>query len=307
MKISIKQLLFFLTLLSPLFLLTSCEDVVTLDTETGPEQLVVDGWITNQPGAQSIRLSRSAAYFKNAAALPALQATVEIKDDSGNSYIFNDTQNNGVYRWIPESDSVALGKVGRTYTLLIRYDGEEYVSTNEIRRVPTIDSLIYTEERLPIDPPEGPREGYIAEFFARDFAGLGDTYWIKSLKGGKPYANEPTSISIAFDAAFSPGSPSDGLMFILPLRQSITVNQLFSAGDTVGVELHSITNEAYYFLQQVRQESSNGGIFAVPPANIPTNIRNVNPTGKRALGYFGASAVNRAETVIDPARARPKE
>ncbi|TDB63790.1 DUF4249 domain-containing protein [Arundinibacter roseus] len=307
MKISIKYLLFYLTLLSPFFLLTSCEDVVTLDTETGPEQLVVDGWITNQPGAQTIRLSRSAAYFNNAAALPALQASVELTDDAGNSYVFQDVQNNGIYQWTPESDSVALGKIGRTYTLRIRYEGEEYVSANEIKRVPTIDSLIYTEERFPIDPPEGPREGYIAEFFARDFTGIGDTYWIKSLKGGKLYANEPTSISIAYDASFSPGSPSDGLMFILPLRQSITINQLFSAGDTVGVELHSITNEAYYFLQQVRQESSNGGIFAVPPANIPTNIRNVNPNGKKALGYFGASAVNRAETIIDPARARPKE
>lgn len=292
--------------IASVLLLTSCEDVIDLKTETGPSQLVVDGWITNQPGPQTIRLAQSAAYFNNQAASPVLQAVVTVTDDEGNTYEFKDEENKGAYQWMPQQEAVTLGQIGRRYTLRIAYDGETYVATNEIKRVPTIDSLIYRDERFPITPPEGPREGYIGEFFARDFAGLGDTYWIKPLKGGRLNGTRPNQISIAFDGAFSPGVASDGLVFIQPLRQSITVDQLFSAGDTIGVELHSITPETYYFLLQVRQESSNGGIFAVPPANIPTNIRNLNPSGKQALGYFGASAVSRSETIIDPAMARPK-
>lgn len=296
----------FLSLLATACLLTSCEDAIDIKTETGPAELVVDGWITNQPGPQTIKLSLSAAYFDNGPAKPALGAEVSITDDQGAVYEFTDETGEGVYKWAPKSDTVSLGRIGGKYDLQVKYSGEEYTATNEIKRVPKIDSLAYEEESLPINPSKGPKDGYLAQFYARDFVGVGDTYWIKPLKGGKLHGIVPGNISLAFDAAFSAGSPSDGLVFIQPLRQSINVNELFSAGDTVGVELHSITLESYYFLFQVRQETTNGGIFAVPPANIPTNISNKNPKGKKALGFFGTSAVSRAETVIDPKNARAK-
>ncbi len=286
--------------------LTGCEDAIDIKTETGPAELVVDGWITNKTGPQTIKLTLSAAYFNNSPARPALGAEVSVTDDKGTVYQFMDEKGKGIYRWTPKSDTVALGRIGGKYALQIRYDGEEYAATSEIKRVPKIDSLVYEEESFPINPPKGPKDGYLAQFYARDFVGLGDTYWIKALKSGKLYGTDPNDISLVFDASFSPGSPSDGLVFIQPLRQSINVNKLFSAGDTVGVELHSITLESYYFLFQVRQETTNGGIFAVPPANIPTNIQNLKPNGKKALGFFGTSAVSRAETVIDPKKAKPK-
>lgn len=290
-----------------LFLLAGCEDAIDLDTETGPRLLVVDGWITNQPGPQTIGLTWSKGYFDNSPSSPIFDAEVVVTDDAGNTYPFTFVRNKLYYQWTPPVDTMRLGRIGRTYTLRVRHEGEEYLATNRIKPVPAIDSLVYREERFPIQPPEGPQEGYLAEFFARDFPGIGDTYWIKPFKNGKPYGNDPGNISLAFDGAFSAGSPSDGLIFILPIRQSITVNSLFEAGDKVGVELHSLTPETYYFLIQVRQESSNGGIFAVPPANIPTNIRNTNPNGKQALGFFGASAVSKAETTIDPQKAGPRE
>ena len=296
----------FLNLLAAACFLTSCEDAIDIKTETGPTELVVDGWITNKPGPQTIKLSLSAAYFDNSPAKPAPGAEVTITDDQGAVYKFTDEKGQGIYTWTPKSDTMALGRVGGKYALQIKYSGEEYTAANEIKRVPKIDSLSYEEESFPINPPEGPKDGYLAQFYARDFVGLGDTYWIKALKGGKPYGTDPGDISLAFDASFSPGSPSDGLVFIQPLRQSININKLLSAGDTIGVELYSITLESYYFLFQVRQETTNGGIFAVPPANIPTNISNENPNGKKALGFFGASAVSRAETVIDPKKAKPK-
>ncbi len=287
--------------------LTGCEDVIDIDTETGPSELVVDGWITDKLGPQTIKLTQSAAYFDNRPAQPALGAEVTVTDDRGTVYSFLDKDAKGIYQWSPQEDTLSLGRIGGSYQLSIRYAGEEYTASNQIKRVPRIDSLTYEEESFPITPSDGPKDGYLAQFYARDFVGLGDTYWIKPLKGSQLYGADPGNISLAFDASFSAGSPSDGLVFIQPLRQSINVNQLFSAGDTVGVELHSITIESYFFLFQVRQESANGGIFAVPPANIPTNVTNVNPGGKKALGFFGASAISRAETIIDPKKAKPKE
>ncbi len=289
-----------------LFSLTGCEDVINIKTEKGPELLVVDGWINNQSQVQKIKLSYTGGYFDNQTPKPALQASVIVTDSEGKVFEFTDTSQTGTYLWIP-SDGEVAGKVGNVYTLTIKLNGEVYTATNEIKRVPPIDSLIYRPESFPFKPEKGPQEGFVAEFFARDPKGAGDCYWIKSLKDGKPYKPEPRFFSIAYDAAFNAGAATDGLIFILPIRTSITIQELFSAQDSVGVELHSITQETFNFLQLARQESTNGGLLAVPSVNLPTNIKNTNPAGKAAVGFFGTSAISRAETRIDPALARPKQ
>ncbi len=295
-----------LILLFPaLWVLTGCEDVIDLTVANAPKQLVVDGWITNQPGVQSIRLSWSAPYFEYTHGAPILNATVTVTDDLGNVFEFTDANKDGRYEW--GSDSVTLGHVGRSYTLSIQNGTDKFTAINEIKRVPTVDSLVYQKETLPFTPDNGPKEGYVAQFYARDFVGEGDTYWIKPVINGAVKTSDPTSISVAYDAAFGAGAPSDGMIFILPLRQSITTDSLYLAGVKIGVELHSITTEAYDFLSQVRDQTSNGGIFATPMTNVLTNVVNSNPNGPKALGYFGTSAVSRLETVIDPAKARPEK
>lgn len=285
-------------------LLWSCETVIDLETETGPSSLVVDGWITNQPGAQEIRLSKSAPYFDNSPAQPALQAEVWIEDDLGSVYRFEDLASNGKYQWSPVRADSVLGAIGRSYKLFIDFEGERYTAENEIKRVPTIDSLIFTHESWPFEPEDGPKNGFIAEFFARDFDGVGDCYWIKPLRDGKYYKSNPSNISLAYDASFSKESSTDGLIFIQPIRQSLTVGELFADKNLVGVELHSINETAFNFLARVRTESSNGGLLAVPFANIPSNVKSEN--GKRVLGFFGASAVSRMEREVDANTARPR-
>ena len=96
-------------------------------------------------------------------------------------------------------------------------------------------------------------------------------------------------------------------MFILPIRQSISQG-LFADKDKLKVELYSIPIEAYYYVLQLKQESQNGGIFATPLANIPTNILNLNQNStKKALGAFIVSKVSSFETVIDKKLAKPKQ
>ena len=288
-------------------LLVGCEDVVDLDIKSGEPQLVVDGWITNQIQEQTIRLTESAPYFDNSPAKPVLNAAVTVTDDKGKVFTFKDLKNNGYYTWKPTSLSDTIGRVGGTYTLNIKFGTEEYTAVSKLNRVPKIDSMTYFFDKLPVAPEDGkPQDGYKAEFFARDPAGAGDCYWIKSYKNGK-YYNKAGEISTAYDAAFSPGANSDGLIFILPIRQSITPFTDFAAEkDTVKVELNSISLEAYYFLNQVSIESTNGGLFATPPSNIYTNVRNKNTAGRKALGFFGASGVSTFQTVIDAKKAKPK-
>ncbi|MCY1548846.1 hypothetical protein D9M68_849800 [compost metagenome] len=83
---------------------------------------------------------------------------------------------------------------------------------------------------------------------------------------------------------------------------------LFVDRDKVTVELHSIPLDAYYFLYQVQSETNNGGIFATPPANIPSNVFNLNPEStEKAVGLFFVSRVSRYAAVIDKNNVKPSE
>lgn len=295
----------FLFILCIVGFLTSCEDVVDLDIESGAPQLVVEGWVTNQVKAQTIRLTESAPYFDNTPAKPALNASVTVTDEKGKVFTFKDLKNNGNYIWQPASVRDTIGRVGGTYTLSIKLGTEEYTAVSKLNRVPKIDSITYFFDKLPVARPDGGlQEGYNAEFFARDPTGPGDCYWIKSYKNGK-YFDKAANITIAFDAGFSPGGNSDGLNFILPIRRSISPD-FYQEKDTVKVEIYSIPLEGFYFLNQVRTESANQGLFATAPSNIYTNVKNINANGRKALGFFGAAAISTYSDIIDAKKAKPK-
>ena len=284
--------------------LFSCEDVVDIDVQEGVSQLTVDALINNKAQAQSIKLSLSQAYFDNSPVKPALGATVRVFDEDSVAYDFIDLKNDGNY--VYDGKTKPLNKLGKQYVLYIKYQDEEYVSLSKLNRVPKIDSINYAVEKFPIKPDNGPQEGFQPQFYAHDFEGEGDCYWIKAAKNHK-YFNKSNQISVAYDAGFSPGSKSDGLLFILPIRQSLG-GELYSDKDTLTVDLYSITKEQFYYLQIVNQVSNNGGLFATPLSNIPTNILNYNAQStKKAVGFFGIMAVSSAEAVIDKAKAKPKE
>lgn len=284
---------------------SSCEDVIDLELRDGVEQLVVDAWLTNENKTQEIKLSLSQPYFDNSAPKAALGATVIVFDEDSVAYRFVDENKDGVYTYNEKQHQQPFNQTGKNYALYVKYNNEEFYSLSKLSRVPTIDSINYEYFEFPVQVNDTiPRTGYLAQFYAKDFIGLADTYWVRFRKNNK-LINKPSSISIAYDGGFSPGSQSDGLTFILPLRQSIN-DGLYQHGDSVTVELYSITNEAYMFLFQVRQESTNAGIFATPPANIPSNMFNLNTKStKKAIGFFCVSGVSTFSTVIDKAKALP--
>jgi hypothetical protein len=296
-------------LLTMLASMSACEEVVTIASPQGEEKIVVDGWITDQPGRQVIRLSKSQSYFDNTAAKVVSGANMKVTDSEGKTYSFEeDPKVKGFYVWTP-TDTKPMGKIGVSYTLGFRTpEGEEYSAITKINRVPKIDSILYEFEDSPpprqggTADPNAPKEGYAVQFYARDFVGEGDCYRIKSYKNGKLF-NATSYLALAFDAAQQPRAQADGIMFILPIRRTVSP-ELFLDQETIKVELQSITEDAFQFFRLFRQEAQNQGLFARPPAQIPTNIINKNPNGKTALGWFGASAVSTFETKIEKAKAR---
>ncbi|HLL94659.1 MAG TPA: DUF4249 domain-containing protein [Spirosoma sp.] len=278
--------IFFALWLFSAFALFGCETVIDAKLDTGPAQLTVDATITDQPGLQSIRLTQTAAYFDNSPAPTVTGATVSVSDLAGRTFAFTDPDNDGHYVWQPEEGDT-LGRIGQTYGLSITYQGNTYRAISTMNRVPPVDSIIFRKQKL---NPLSSIEGYQAEFYARDLPGATDYYRIRYFRNGV-LQNRARDIITLKDASFPGSANTDGFMFIRPFRQSINPDSLYALNDVVDVEIRSITPEAYAFWQQFAQQITNGGLFATPPANVPTNVVNTNSGGPAATGFFTASAV----------------
>lgn len=280
--------------------LTSCEDVISPELEYADPVLVIDAWLTDQPGDQTITVMQTQTYFDNSLPPGVSGATVSVIDDLGNIFEFQEsTVKKGDYVWSPVASEV-IGKAGRKYTLIVEYDNETFIASSRMGRVPVIDSLsfIFEEENAFIP------DSYFAEFWATDLAGPNDTYRIKTWKNGV-LLNKPSELNLAYDAGFSAGGNFDGVAFITPIRRGINPfeeddNDEFVSpyvpGDSVYVEIHSITVEAFNFLSEVAIQTDRPGgfseLFATPLSNVSTNIFNENPNGKSVLGFFNVSSVS---------------
>lgn len=281
-----KQPLIFAISLFIAFALYSCETPIDANLDTGPVQLSVDATLTDQPGPQTIRLTQTAPYFNNSTAPAATGAAIAVSDNTGRTFAFTDLDNDGYYTWKPDTKDT-LGRVGQTYQLSITYQGDTYVATSRMNRVPAVDSIIFRKEKI---NPLSATEGYQAEFFARDFRGATDYYRIRYARNGV-VANKPRDIITLKDGSFPGSADTDGLVFIRPFRQSINPDSLYALNDSVRVEIQSLTPESFEFWQQFSQQITNGGLFATPPANVPTNIVNATANGRSATGFFLATAI----------------
>lgn len=295
------------------FVFQSCETKINPILETADPILVVDAWVTNKPGKQTIILAKSQAYFDNTLPPPVSGAVVTVTNDQNKVFLFNeDVAKPGNYVWKPVGSEV-FGVIGNSYKLSVQAEGEKYEATSHMGPVSKVDTIKFKKNESTQQNPDF----YRAEFLAKDVIGRGDTYWIRTYKNGI-YLNKPSEINIAYDAGFNAGGSffsrvektTDGrdttifVDFIPPIRGRINPNDKdandksvspYVPGDSVYVEINSITVAAFNYLNQVSIQTNRPGgfseLFARPIANVSTNIVNINPNGKRALGFFNVAAV----------------
>ncbi|MEZ0611043.1 DUF4249 domain-containing protein [Fibrella sp. WM1] len=300
--ITTNKTLYFLPLLLGTLFLTGCETVIDTKIDSAPSQLAVDAWLTDQPGEQKIRLTQTRNYFDNGPATPVTSASVLVGEVSaaGNSIVrrfaFTDPDNDGTYSWKPanSSDTAKLGVIGRTYALSIAYGSESYVAIAQMPRIPSIDSLTFSKQKI---NPVSSETGYRAEFYATDIAGAADYYYIRYYRNGQ-LQNRPQDIILAYNGAFRGSADTDGLQFIRPIRQSANPEKLYALNDSVRIEMRAITLEGYTFWELLKAQLQNAGLFATPPANVPSNIRNVRTNGPAAVGFFLVSPVRTRRATV---------
>lgn len=276
----------------------SCEDVINPELEEAQPVLVIDAWLNNIPGKQQITLTRTQPYFENVLPPGVSGAVVTVEDEKGKLYSFTETES-GVYVWTPVGDEV-FGEVGLNYILTVKVGSETFVSESRMGRTPPIDSITFFLQ------PGGQflDDLYLAEFWSTDPMESGDAYWIKTFKNGNQLL-KPSEIVTAYDAGFSKGGNFSGVTFIAPIRRAInpfdeaedgTFLSPYSVGDSVYVQIHSVSEAAFNFLNEVSIQTDRPGgfseLFATPLANVPTNIKNTNSNGTKVVGFFNIGAVS---------------
>lgn len=263
----------------------ACEDVIDVSLDQGETLLVVEGMITNENVAQKIKLSTTAPYFENKK-IPAVSgALVVINEyDGTNTLLKSDTltenpANPGEYL----CNKITAGVIGNTYELNVSAMGEKYTARSTMQRIPAIDSLVFRYETYNI--PE--LTGWRAFYYGPELPGIGDNYLFRIFRNGKEY-NKPSEIYFA----------SDELVDGNYIGNVDLTPEAYDLGDTIKVEMFTMNKDQYYFFGELSRQVNNGGIFASPPANVRTNIKNVEASRKKAVGYFSANAKNSITRIV---------
>lgn len=298
----VKQLYLFLLFSAAL---VSCETKIDPLLEKVDPVLVVDAWLTNKPGTQTIILTQTQQYFDSDTPPPVTGAVVTVTDNRNKKFQFGeDLSKPGYYNWKPIGNEL-IGVVGTSYKLTIQAGSESYSAESHMGPTTPVDSVTFKKN----EPTQQNPDFYRGQFFAKDVVGKGDTYWIRTYKNGV-LLNKPSDTNIAYDAGFDAGGnffsvPEKLVDFIPPIRGRINPNDKdandkalspYIPGDSVYVEIHSITVAAFEYLTQVSQQTNRPGgfseLFARPIDNVSTNIFNDNPKGKKAVGFFNVAAVS---------------
>ena len=245
----------------------SCEKVIDVDLKDASPILVIEGTVTNRIDTQVVKITRSVPFGEPNLFPGVSGAKVTVEDSNGRLVNFIE-RNPGVY-----SARNFTGRSGRTYTLRVLIEGEEYVAASTMPNQVSIDSIgvsvstIFDEERKTVQ-------------LLFDDPGAEKNYYRFILK----INGVPSKSIFAYDDGFSNGK--------LVTRELFDFDLDAETGDQAEVEMQCIDPVIFRYWQGLDQNQNRGGA-STTPANPVSNISN------GALGYFSAHT-KQNETILIP-------
>ncbi len=302
--------------------LISCVTPYQPDTKSLPgKALIVDGYITDQPGPYQIRLTYTADFTAAALNYVVEKATVYVTDDKGNRQSFNDL-GLGLY----QSPVSFQGQAGRTYKLTIQLpDGSRYESLPElIRPVPAIDKVYdeYTEK--PVAGTAVFDKGFNIYLDTKDPATPGDYYrwtWthfeplvfceirtVTTRTSSIDYGY--TCCEACWDITRCAGAncinaTSDEQINGKTISRQFILRAPYSStnGYYTEIEQLAISREAYIYYKSIENlTKNNGGIFDAAPATLRGNIVSLTSPGTLVFGFFSAAGAQKTPYTVDRKR-----
>ncbi|WP_410221876.1 DUF4249 domain-containing protein [Pedobacter sp.] len=111
-------------LIAFLFLLTGCEDVITLKLDEPGDQYVIEAQITDQLKGAQVALSKVKNFNADNSFNGQSGALVSIEDESGTPYILTETSTKGIYR-----NDLLKGAPSKAYKLKVQIAGKAFTAT----------------------------------------------------------------------------------------------------------------------------------------------------------------------------------
>ena len=264
-----KKHLFNLVLLAlPLLFLSSCDKVIDLKLTNNTGLLIIEGNVINaQGGSQIVKLSTNVAFSATNTYPPVRGATVNVSNQSGNTYQFTEGPA-GTY-----TTTAFVGTSGTVYQLAVVTGGKTYHATSTMPAVVNLDSVTYKDDDI---NNSNHKKELTVNY--KDPIGLGNQYlFVVTVNGVE------INRVFAFNDQYTDGRD------VHQTLQQTDIDIL--AGDTVTVEMQCIDNPMYLYWDTLMQQGDNGPGGSVAPSNPPTNI------SPAVLGYFSAHT-SQTKTIV---------
>jgi len=264
-------------LLLVVLMFSSCfKERIELELNEGSnKKIVITAWITDLDEPQTVLVNFSSDYFDSFGIDYIDDAEVSLTNDD--EEFIMDYVGEGLYAMPTDWRGVE----GDTYTLKVRFEGEEYSATNTMRKMSEVENIYseISEEKL----EEDSIVVYDLYFSFLDLPGEGDGYF------GIDYLSGTSGGDTLVNGGFIDDEFIDGEFFE---DISLTENS-YNVGDTAILEVHSIGKDASRFLQDIISETFRDGLFDPAPVNVRSNFSN------GAVGYFITSCSRKIEFVIE--------
>ena len=258
-----------------LLVFTGCQKVINVDLNEAAPHIVIEGLINDQRGPYTVTISKSGSYFNQPELQMVSGAQVTITDSFGTLDSLKEISA-GVYL-----TSITKGVPGRTYSIKVVSENQEYDGSSTMQSHVDIDSLTLvksTSQRLDLGGDnKNPTHVEIHCFFKDPVE--------KNFYRLKVFKNDSinTQSYRLYDDQYTNGEESE-------LRVAYA-----TVGDTFRVELLSLDQSTYEYYRTLSDLIFTNPIFGSTPANPNTNLSN------GALGYFGACALSIRTIIINQA------
>ena len=257
-----------LVVLASILLGLGCEDVIELNLNETPPQIVIAANLDASQQRVTVVLHQTSAFYDSQADIPVQDAVIELQGPE-TAYLLEEVQD-GIY----QAEGILL-QPHDTFSLQVAYDGEIYTATSI---VPTPIALIDIEQSELPDTPFRDKGEVRLSAIIDDLPEVENFYRITLYQETELVSENIT----VFDDAFA--SPNE--VFKVPIRET------FQPGTSIQVTLLS-TDQAYYnYFYQLALLTRDGSNNTTP----------FNPRGNfdnKALGYFGIFYSSTSEVTIE--------
>lgn len=268
----LKQIKYIAILFTGSIVWSSCEKVIDVKLDNAESQLVIEGTITDQPGQQLIKISKSVPYTENNTYPPVSGAVVLVTDDNGHSWTFSETAP-GFYTF-----PALKGETGRIYTLKATVNNVVYTASSSMPAPVAIDFLDVKVFNFGGDDQKQAQVHY------KDPAGIANQYRfvmkVNGIQSKQVYAENDR---------LSDGNDVPSVLFFTGNNDD---QDQLRTGDVVDIEMQCIDKNVFLYWYTLSQQSSNGPSGGTTPGNPPSNINN------KALGYFSAHTVSKKQLAV---------